>query len=70
MDKIYADYFFLMSDGSTKKLTLQDLKENADGNAVLNFADLLISKNSVIKQTPIVSLVKCIKYVVQEEILK
>ena len=70
MTKVYVDYFFLLNDGSTQKLTLQDLKENIEGTEVLDFADLLITKKSVLKQIPIVSLERCNKYVVEQEILK
>jgi len=70
MSKVYVNYFFLLEDGSTKKLTINDLKENIDGTEVLDFANLLIIKNSVIKQSPIVSLDSCVKYIVEEETLK
>jgi hypothetical protein len=67
---ITVDYYFMLADGKTKILTLKDLKEDINATEILSFSDLLIGKESVIKQVPIVSLTKCVKKTLLEENLK
>ncbi|MCL2320763.1 MAG: hypothetical protein FWC47_01505 [Oscillospiraceae bacterium] len=70
MATISVDYYFALSDGSTKILTLKDLKSDIDTAEILSFSDLLIEKEAVLKQVPIVMLSKCVKKTLMEETLK
>ena len=70
MTKISVDYYFTLSDGKTKILKVNDLREDIDPTEILAFSDLLIAKNSVLSQVPIVSLEKCVKNILDQEILK
>ena len=70
MAQISVNYHFTLSDGKTKILTVKDLRENIDPTEILAFSDLLIAKNSVLGQVPIVSLLKCVKNTLDQETLK
>ncbi|MCL2323662.1 MAG: DUF2922 domain-containing protein [Oscillospiraceae bacterium] len=67
---IFVDYYFKLSNGTTKKLTVKDLKENIDATEIFAFSDLLIAKNSTLNLIPIVSLESCVKRTLDEEVLK
>ncbi|MCL2323576.1 MAG: DUF2922 domain-containing protein [Oscillospiraceae bacterium] len=67
---IYVDYYFKLSNGTTKKFSVKDLKENIDATEIFEFSDLLIAKKSCLNNVEIVSLESCVKRVLDEEVLK
>ncbi|MCL2323707.1 MAG: hypothetical protein FWC47_16570 [Oscillospiraceae bacterium] len=67
---IYVDYYFILSNITTKKFTVKDLKENIDVTEIFAFAVPLIAKKSCLNNVEVVSLESCMKIVLDEEVFK
>ena len=64
--KTYVDYFFSLSNGQTKKVTIKDVRENVEESALSALADLIIGKNCIIGGSQITKVISCSKYNVEE----
>ena len=64
MDTIYIDFTFLLANGSTRIVTVKDLREDVTDSEVLALADMFISKSSQYNGSNFSSLKKCQKYTV------
>lgn len=69
MAKINIDYVFNLENGSTRKVSVNDVKENIQASEIMALADLFIEKNSHYNGSPFTSLKKCSKFVIDEEVI-
>lgn len=69
MIKTYYDFLFSLDNGSTYKLSVNDVVDNANVSQITDFADLLIQKECHRNSRLFTSLMKCTKRTVEEEVL-
>ena len=69
MSKINIDYTFKLENGLSRKMTVKDVRDDILESEITAFADLLIEKQSHFNGSPFVELTKCVKYIVDEEII-
>ncbi|MCL2322392.1 MAG: DUF2922 domain-containing protein [Oscillospiraceae bacterium] len=69
MAKINIEYIFNLQNGMTRAITIKDIRDDIKSDEITALADLLIEKDSQYNGIPMISLKKCTKYTLEEEII-
>ncbi len=67
MIKTYVEFTFQLSNGSTKKIIINDVKEDITENQLIALSDLIIEKGSHYKGILFTEVKKCSKFNLNEE---
>jgi len=69
MPKINIDYTFKLENELYRKVTVKDVREDINESEIKALADLLIAKKSHFNGSAFIELTKCVKSIVEEEII-
>lgn len=64
---LYVEFTFLLANGTTKIVTVKDLREDVTNSELITLSDMFIAKNSQFKGSVFTSMIKCEKYTVNVE---
>ena len=66
MVKTYVEITFELANGTTRKLTVKDVKQDVKDSELIALANLFVTKNSQFKGSEFAKVTKCFKYDVEE----
>ncbi len=69
MTKKYVEFIFELQNGSTHKVTINDVREDVEDSKLNALANALIEKDSHYNGSAFTRLKKCSKFTLEEEII-
>lgn len=69
MAKIYVEYTFLLANGKTRVVKVNDVKDTVEESELLALGNMFLDKGSEFEGSPFTSLEKCEKYTLDVEVI-